>query len=161
MAVIVYTFTATVVKDVRDPPLNTQSALGAEQYPTSGISGLPGVFATATSWLVCEALWPDRASADAPTAEIHFSVHADHSLSTVDDLSGALRERGIFAATLFAQQPGPLTWLRPHSAFSVDYVGLRWVVPRASLETELERLAAAITDLAGEPPQRVASPEFC
>lgn len=156
MAVIIYTFPANAVKDVRNPPLNTQSALGAEQYPTCGISGLPGVLATATSWLVCEALWPDRASADAPTAEIHFSVYADHSLATVDDLSGALREQGIFAATLFAQLPGPLTWLRPHSAFSVEYLGLRWVVPRASLETELERLAAAIADLAGEPPQRVA-----
>ncbi|MBM5458541.1 hypothetical protein H8F21_13310 [Pseudomonas sp. P66] len=149
---IMYKFHHSAVLDVRNLPTPSDRTRDPSIYPTSGISDLPGVLASATSWLVCETLWPYRVEAESLTAEIHFSVHSDHSFATIDDLTGDLREHGIFAATLYAQKPGPLSWLRPHSSFSVEYTGLRWVVPRDSLAQEIERIAH---ELAGQPGQLV------
>lgn len=148
---ILYLFANRALESAASVAVLSSNDSHEPRHPTESISDLPGILSTATSWLVCSELWPDRQESDAATVEIHLAVHADHSFSAIDDHSGSMREIGIFRGTLFSERPGPLTWLRPHSACSVDYVGLRWVVPRESLEEEVQRIVLGVSELAGKP----------
>jgi hypothetical protein len=149
--VILYLFANRALEAVTNVAVVSPNDPPETQYPTGSISDLPGILSTATSWLVCSELWPDRLESDAPNVEIHLAVHADHSLSVINGQTGSMREVGIFRGTLFSERPGPLTWLRPHSACSVDYLGLRWVVPRESLDDEVQRIVRGVSELAGKP----------
>lgn len=148
---ILYLFANRALESATSVSVLSSNDSHATRHPTGSISDLPGILSTATSWLVCSELWPDRQEGDAATVEIHLAVHADHSFSVIDDHSGSMREVGIFRGTLFSERPGPLTWLRPHSACSVEYVGLRWVVPRERLDDEVQRIVLGVSELAGKP----------
>ncbi|OEC65678.1 hypothetical protein A7D21_32880 [Pseudomonas sp. AP19] len=152
---ILYLFANRALEGATNVAVLSPNESPGTQHPTGGISDLPGILSTATSWMACTELWPDRLDSDAATAEIHIAVHADHSLSVINDLEGSMREVGIFRGTLFCERPGPLTWLRPHSACSVDYLGLRWVVPRERLDDEVQRIVLGVSELAGKPGTRV------
>lgn len=148
---ILYLFANRALESSTSVAVFSSSDSNETRHPTACISDLPGILSTATSWLVCSQLWPDRLESDAATVEIHLAVHADHSFSAINDHSGSMREIGIFRGTLFSERPGLLTWLRPNSACSVDYVGLRWVVPSESFEDEVQRIVLGISELAGKP----------
>lgn len=148
---ICYTFAKGAADFASTCSVLSPNDLPASKHPSGSISSLPGVLGTATSWLVCDQLWPHREAPDTSTAEIHFAVHADHSFAIVNDHANTLGEMGIFRGTLFAQAPGPLHWMRPNSANSVEYVGLRWVVLSEHLEMEVQRLVVGLGELAGSP----------
>lgn len=147
---IIYKFADSSVTAATNVNVLSRCESPITMHPTGSIQDLPGILGMATSWLVCKELWPDRVAPDASTAEIHLAVHADHSFSVINDQCGSHREVGIFRGMLYAQPPGPLTWLRPHSACSVEYVGLRWVVPREDLLGEISRIARGLTELTGD-----------
>lgn len=148
---ILYLFANRALEGATNVSVMSSNDADETRHPTGSIRDLPGILSTATSWLACSELWPDRQDSEAATVEIHLAVHADHSFSVINDDSGRMREIGIFRGTLFSERPGPLTWLRPHSACSVDYLGLRWVVPRERFEDEVQRIVLGVSELAGKP----------